>query len=193
MVKIIWGINIPIKSQRIVGWNDHSDINWYLNCVEHPQYEDYIKIIPEMSFILCDECGTQLVGKRLQYTTCSPEHNKKKWDKIKEAERYTKGVRPYLFWDSIRNECFNRDNRTCRRCGQPHYQNFFDYSDRTGEKIRGMSLETRLHAHHIRPIKDGGDNTLDNLITLCEDCHKKEHSSIGNTKRKHVSLDVWLE
>jgi 5-methylcytosine-specific restriction endonuclease McrA len=191
VTKIIWGIDIPIKSKHIVGWNNHENPNWYEDCLINTKYEDYIKIIPEMSFRLCDECGTQLVGRRKVYNTCSPEHNKKKWERLRENERSTNLRHPF-YWVTFRYECFERDGKRCRWCGQPHYQNFFDYSDITGEKIRGISLETKLHAHHIKPIKDGGYNTLDNLITLCEDCHKKEHSSANNTKRKHVSLDVWL-
>lgn len=33
-----------------------------------------------------------------------------------------------------------------------------------------------LHIHHIIPLKDGGNNSLKNLILLCEFCHKRIHS-----------------
>ena len=33
-----------------------------------------------------------------------------------------------------------------------------------------------LHIHHIVAIEDGGDNKIDNLILLCEDCYKKKNS-----------------
>jgi 5-methylcytosine-specific restriction endonuclease McrA len=29
--------------------------------------------------------------------------------------------------------------------------------------------------HHIRPICFGGGNTLDNLVAICEDCHRRIH------------------
>ena len=32
-----------------------------------------------------------------------------------------------------------------------------------------------MHAHHIIYRRNGGADTLDNLITLCEECHKKLH------------------
>ena len=32
-----------------------------------------------------------------------------------------------------------------------------------------------LSAHHIKPICDGGENTLENGILLCNKCHKKRH------------------
>ena len=190
MPKIIWGINVPVQSKRVIGWNNHENPNWYEDCLKNPQYEDYIKIVPEMSFRLCEECGSQLVGRRLQYDTCSPEHNKKKWERIKESERHTNGIRPHLFWDSIRNECFNTDERKCMKCGQPEYQRFFDYTDKWLMFIT-KTIVTNLHAHHIKRIADGGDNTLDNLITLCEECHKKEHSKDKNTEKKHITLDKW--
>ena len=47
-----------------------------------------------------------------------------------------------------------------------------------------------LHAHHIVPISEGGSNTLENLITLCSDCHKERHSKIGRIKRQHKVLVV---
>lgn len=34
-----------------------------------------------------------------------------------------------------------------------------------------------LHTHHIRPVSKGGKSTLDNLITLCEDCHREIHKT----------------
>lgn len=33
----------------------------------------------------------------------------------------------------------------------------------------------RLHVHHIKYRIDGGDDSYRNLITLCEECHSKEH------------------
>jgi hypothetical protein len=32
--------------------------------------------------------------------------------------------------------------------------------------------ETNLEVHHIIPLCDGGNNDMDNLITLCHQCHK---------------------
>jgi 5-methylcytosine-specific restriction endonuclease McrA len=69
-------------------------------------------------------------------------------------------------------------------------QKFFDYTDK-GILFICFVINRKLHVHHIIPIKMGGNNTLDNLITLCEDCHKKEHSHIENIKRKHILLDRW--
>ena len=29
----------------------------------------------------------------------------------------------------------------------------------------------RLHVHHIHPIRTGGNDSMDNLVTLCSGCH----------------------
>lgn len=71
--------------------------------------------------------------------------------------RYTK---EYAFW---RYEVFERDNFTCQHCNQK------------GGK---------LNAHHIKSYKDYPllRTKLDNGITLCIDCHRKEHKRIRSEK-----------
>ena len=51
----------------------------------------------------------------------------------------------------------NRDNYTCQCC----------------KKKKGT-----MHVHHIIYRSNGGSNKMDNLITLCEDCHKKLHDGL---------------
>jgi len=62
-----------------------------------------------------------------------------------------------LFKNSgLREECFKKYNYTCNKCG-----------------IKGGTL----NAHHMKHWKDYPDLRFDinNLICLCEECHKKEH------------------
>lgn len=56
----------------------------------------------------------------------------------------------------LREECFKKYNYTCNKCG-----------------IKGGTL----NAHHMKHWKDYPDLRFDinNLICLCEECHKKEH------------------
>jgi 5-methylcytosine-specific restriction endonuclease McrA len=48
---------------------------------------------------------------------------------------------------------FTRDGWQCRHC-----------KDRNG-----------LHAHHVIYRSEGGSDTMDNLITLCAQCHRAHH------------------
>ena len=65
---------------------------------------------------------------------------------------YQKG--PNYGFGNAKAACLNRDNYTCQHC---------------------KTKKGTLHAHHIVYRRNGGADTLDNLITLCEDCHKKLH------------------
>ena len=58
------------------------------------------------------------------------------------------------FWN-VREYVLFRDNHTCQYC-----------HDKSGDKI--------LNVHHLESRKTGGD-APNNLITLCETCHKKYH------------------
>ncbi|MQB02103.1 MAG: hypothetical protein GEU78_17895, partial [Actinobacteria bacterium] len=53
-------------------------------------------------------------------------------------------------WRALREACLARDERQCLRCGSAD----------------------KLEAHHIEARADGGPDVLDNLVTLCDECHK---------------------
>ena len=53
------------------------------------------------------------------------------------------------------NSVKNRDNWTCQECGV------------TAEEIG----KRKIHAHHIKSISKNGENTLENGITVCHNCH----------------------
>ncbi|HCG8032790.1 TPA: HNH endonuclease [Vibrio parahaemolyticus] len=40
--------------------------------------------------------------------------------------------------------------------------------------------ESRLEIHHIRPIKDGGDSSPENVIHICPNCHREIHTTNNN-------------
>lgn len=56
---------------------------------------------------------------------------------------------------NVKSAVLNRDNYTCQICGEK---------------------DTRLEVHHIQFRSKGGSNRIDNLVTLCRDCHKQIHS-----------------
>ena len=64
-------------------------------------------------------------------------------------------------WEQLREAAFERDGRACRNCGVD-----FD----TGS----VSLE----AHFVVPPVHGGTVGVDNLVTLCRQCHATAHESV---------------
>lgn len=56
-------------------------------------------------------------------------------------------------WRKVRNIAIARDGHTCQQCGCPG----------------------RLHVHHWEPYELTKNNELDNLITLCAECHNDMH------------------
>jgi 5-methylcytosine-specific restriction endonuclease McrA len=62
-------------------------------------------------------------------------------------------------WNILRLECFERDSFACQHCGKKQLE---------------------LHAHHVIPYRISYDNSLVNLLTLCQSCHMKEEWRIDN-------------
>jgi hypothetical protein len=55
-----------------------------------------------------------------------------------------------------------------------------------------------VQIHHIDPVEEGGDNSEENLIVLCLNCHSKTHTTremARNVRPHHLRLfkETWLE
>lgn len=87
-----------------------------------------------------------------------------KFKKIK-SWGYQRGFN-YRF-SSRKEAVMNRDSYTCQICGAKHI---------------------RLEVHHIVYRSKGGTDDEDNLITLCESCHKKIHKGEINVNLKPKKL-----
>lgn len=61
-------------------------------------------------------------------------------------------LKAYGTWPKIKEMIRERDDYRCQVCG----------------KTNG-----KLDVHHIIPRRDGGQDSMDNLITVCDGCHKK--------------------
>ena len=72
-------------------------------------------------------------------------------------------------YSSRRSAILHRDNYTCQCCGKKN---------------------CRLEVHHIKFRCNGGTDDEENLITLCEDCHKGVHAGtiVLNKKPKKMNL-----
>lgn len=74
------------------------------------------------------------------------ELKKKNSKKSKERSKLTPRLRALVL---------ARDDKTCRDCGA---------SPRNDKKVV-------LHIHHIKPINQGGETILENLVTNCDQCN----------------------
>ena len=74
--------------------------------------------------------------------------------------------------EKVRIEVYKRDKYRCRECGI--------------QVIKRPGL--RPHIHHIIPKSAGGEDTKDNLITLCEICHitKVGHHRMFLNRQKDI-------
>ena len=54
-------------------------------------------------------------------------------------------------------------NGFCNDCGQP------------APFLRKSNNTPYLEVHHIIPLSEGGEDTLENTIALCPNCHRKRH------------------
>jgi len=109
-------------------------------------------------------CGAKL--SRLAKEKCLVCHNRDQ-DQGKSRERTKFNVSPQ--WAKARGQCFERDEFTCQDCGA----------------VNGEGKAIVLNAHHIMPYCDYPDLrlNLDNLITLCYDCHREKHKGSGDAGR----------
>lgn len=95
------------------------------------------------------------------------QEKKKRWKK--------EGVVDYIVYrlrakyGEVGVEVFFRDNCSCRNCNESDYR--------------------KLDIHHIIPKSKGGKDTLENLITLCVNCHRVEH--FGDYKTGNISQSLW--
>ena len=124
--------------------------------------------------------GIRYVSKILPLTTIRVETAEFDLQRLKAAESgeklpvgtdYQLGEQYDQY--NVRQYVLHRDGYTCRCCG-----------------AHGTSkMSVKLHVHHLESRKTGG-NAPDNLITLCEDCHKGYHAGrikLPNAKRKRQS------
>ena len=93
--------------------------------------------------------------------TASFDIQKIKNPKIRGSE-YQQGEQ-LNFWN-VREYILFRDNHECQHC-------------------HGKSKDAVLNVHHLESRKTGGD-APNNLITLCESCHKKYHEGKIKLKQK---------
>ena len=166
------------------------EVGQYNNSKHHYcSKECYNKLREEKGKIKCNcaYCNKELNVKKSQYNNngnnfCDnecyakfnrgenhPRYNPDLTDEERDKERkiikgYTEAVK----------ETYERDNYTCQCCGK-----------------RGNG---NLNAHHIYGYAEHKDlrTDIDNLVSLCEECHKRYHKQYGYTNNNYKDFRTFL-
>lgn len=96
-------------------------------------------------------------------------------------------------WQVIRRAVWYRDKSVCAHCGvnadserkrwkQIKRESGWDPDVVTAKE--SYRIKDTWEAHHVIPRSKGGTNRLNNIITLCTECHKKAHGWNGNGNGK---------
>lgn len=85
-------------------------------------------------------------------------------------------------WRQLRVVCLDRDNHECQWC--------------KADGRLTMQSDTVLEIDHIKELEFYPEYALDldNLRTLCKDCHNKRHDRMnykGNAKKKKFDDEWW--
>lgn len=99
------------------------------------------------------------------------------------AKNTNAGRTRFKFWKipshaRLRLEIFKRDNFQCVRCGATALNIPSDYNGSKSLQCQksktGKSQNNILVIDHILSLANGGDNSPENLQTLCDSCNAKK-------------------
>jgi len=83
-------------------------------------------------------------------------------------------------WKQLREEVKKRDNYECQECKRQGkvFIDTYEYSESAKRK------KIKLVVHHIKELENYPELALemDNLETICVDCHNKEHGRVFERK-----------
>lgn len=96
-------------------------------------------------------------------------YKQKPWNYIDGRSKTLSPMRYGDDWERLRYLVYLRDHFTCQTCG-----------------IKNIKLDI----HHKVPYLYSGDNSLDNLISLCRSCHMREEH---NLKREYKEIKINIK
>jgi 5-methylcytosine-specific restriction protein A len=121
---------------------------------------------------ICRKCGSEVPDGRRTFCSRECVHE---W-KLRTQPGY------------LRAETFKRDLGICAKCG------IDTKTERQKDKRLHYSRRARGSGHlwqadHIKPVVEGGGECgLDNIRTLCTECHKRETAALANRRAEARKL-----
>jgi len=95
-----------------------------------------------------------------------------KYKRNQDAKRFYNGVD----WLKARKLALIRDSHLCQEC------------------LKNKKITAAEMVHHTKTLEDYPELAydLDNLVSLCNACHNKEHPEKGGGKKKRISAKVQV-
>jgi len=135
------------------------------NQFEHALVDDIDTFIKSESLVLTAEYNSNRINDAVNNSlSLSTEELEQRLQQTPKKPQRTV-VLSYQFERSpdVVAACLRRANGNCEKCNNP------------APFIRRKDNTPYLEVHHIIPLSDGGDDSLDNTIAICPNCHRKFH------------------
>ena len=123
----------------------------------------------------CKWCGKKIENKRRK-SFCCDEH----------ARKFANATVWYRGRDAYSTRILYRDNFTCQRCGEFH-------AKKSEFDVPIPVSDGKLEVHHIVRVSDGGDDSPQNLMALCHDCHVAVHRELFQKKIEEAEREVPID
>lgn len=121
----------------------------------------------QIKFVLSDGLSRHQLEFEEQVSNALRSDSKLRIERLKVASKYPtkKLVTAYVFNRNpdVVAEVLFRANAICESCGKPAPFN------------KRSNNSPYLEVHHKRSLADGGEDTINNAIALCPNCHRKAH------------------
>ena len=141
---------------------NHND-KW-LNTDEYPAVDLLLSAIAEFLTPDMNEVQTRFFD---QVVKAMGENSEERLKRLKEAAKKPERIKTSV-WSYQRNpdvvaEVLLRAEGRCERCNN------------NAPFLRKKDQTPYLEVHHKQPLSDGGDDTVENAIALCPNCHRHQH------------------
>lgn len=102
-----------------------------------------------------------------------------RWDEQTSLSSNRSVERDDVYWQANRRRALTRDSNECQIC------------EGSVGRISESGDKKEAHVHHRLPLSHGGTHELDNLQTLCKDCHQQIHAN-GRSEAEDIGYDQAL-